>query len=61
MAAIDPGCGHRLCCQKAFRGLQGVLCSTQDVVVMTGPDCIIGSHTGLWMMVAARAWTFATI
>lgn len=53
MAAIDPGGGHRLCCQKAFKGLRGVLSSTLDVVVMKGHDCVIGSRTGLRAMLCA--------
>jgi hypothetical protein len=42
-----------LCCQKAFKGLRGVLCSTPDVVVMKGHDCAIGSRTGLRAMLFA--------
>ena len=37
--------------RKAFVGLRCVLCITPDVVVMKMHDCVIGSHTGLRMMI----------
>ena len=41
--------------RKVFIRLRCVLSNTLDVVVMKGHASVIGSHTGLWMMLSAGA------
>ena len=46
--------------RKVLVGLQCVLCTIPDVIVMKGHDCVIGSRAGLRMVVSTGTAAGAT-